>query len=87
MMQSIPTVLTTLTKIQWNERNVCIANSYITYFMVSYSTMGGLGIAVYRVLYVKVKYISQNQTKIPRPQMLIPRLKIDWKETGIFPLS
>ena len=53
MMQSIPTVLTTLTKIQWNERNVCIANSYITYFMVSYSATNGLCIAIVRLLYIK----------------------------------
>ena len=36
------------------DRSVCIGYSAMTYFIISYAAVGGLGIAIYRILYIKV---------------------------------
>ena len=41
-----------------NDRTLCIGYSFFGYFMVGYASIGGLGMAIYRVLYVKVGLMS-----------------------------
>jgi len=40
-----------------NKRNFCIGYSSFAYFMLAYASVGSVGIAVYRVLYIKVSSI------------------------------
>jgi hypothetical protein len=45
-------------------RNFCIGYSSFAYFMLSYSTVGSLGIAIFRVLYVKVRVAVDWEQKL-----------------------
>jgi hypothetical protein len=41
--------------IDLNDRRFCVGYSNFAYIMLSYASVGSLGIAIYRVLYVKVR--------------------------------
>ena len=51
---TLPSILKLFHWVSWNDRNVCIGWSTFLYFSMAYGTIGGLGIAVTRVLYIKV---------------------------------
>lgn len=51
---TLPSILKLFHWVSWNDRNVCIGWSTFLYFSMAYGTIGGLGIAVIRVLYIKV---------------------------------
>ncbi len=50
----LPEFAEMITGFDLNDRVFCIGYSNFSYFMLSYASVGSLGIAVYRVLYVKV---------------------------------
>ena len=50
----LPATLEYLFGIDVDDRKVCIAYSMFAYFILSYASVGGLGIALHRFLYIKV---------------------------------
>jgi len=45
-----------------NPREYCVWNSYRAYFYIGYGSVGSLGIAIYRVLYITVRswFVVEN---------------------------
>ena len=54
---STPTIWKYLLGIDWQARNFCVGYSIFSYAMITYASVGSLGIAVYRVLYIKVSVL------------------------------
>ena len=48
--------------VNWNERDICIGYSIFGYVLTSHASVGGLGIAIYRVVYIKVCSCSKVQS-------------------------
>lgn len=40
--------------IEWHDRNFCVGYSIFNYVLISYASVGSLGIAVYRTVHIKV---------------------------------
>ena len=53
----MPEVVTFLTAVEINDRNFCIGYSTFAYFLQAYGSVGSLGIASFRVIYVRVMMI------------------------------
>jgi hypothetical protein len=51
---NLPEIAETILGIDLNDRMFCIRYSTFTYFMLTYESVGSLGMAIFRVLYIKV---------------------------------
>ena len=50
----LPSILKIFNLVNLNDRNVCIGFSMLTYFSIAHSVIGGLAIALIRVLFIVV---------------------------------
>ena len=51
----LPGLIKYLLRVDWDDRSICIAYSMFVYFFLAYATLGGLGIALHRLIYIKVR--------------------------------
>ena len=57
---TLPEIFEWMTGLQVDERRFCIGYSSFAYFMLSYASVGSMGIAIYRVMYIRVIIVSKS---------------------------
>ena len=67
-----------------NDRRFCISYSSFAYFMLSYASVGSMGIAIYRVMYIKVREIFNSVSCMP---WILETMVILWHKLTIVVLN